>query len=118
MASEPVRIARTEEIPLGGVRIVRVAGTEIGIFRTPDGFKALKNICPHQGAPLCRGEVTGTFAPSKPQEYIWTREGEILRCPWHAWEFDLRTGEALHVPGRRVKTYRVAVEGDHVVLYV
>jgi len=116
MASERIPVARLDEIPVGGVKIVQVAGKEIGIFRTPDGFSALKNVCPHRGAPLCQGEVTGTFAPSRPREYLWVRDGEILRCPWHAWEFDLHTGEALHVPGQRVAAYRVVVEGNSVML--
>jgi 3-phenylpropionate/trans-cinnamate dioxygenase ferredoxin subunit len=49
--------------------------------------------------------------PSKPSEYIWGREGEILRCPWHGWEFDIITGRSIFNPHRtRVKTYEVTVE--------
>jgi 3-phenylpropionate/trans-cinnamate dioxygenase ferredoxin subunit len=51
--------------------------------------------------------------PSKPGEYIWAREGEIIRCPWHGWEFDLTTGRSIFNPHRtRVKTYNVTVEPD------
>jgi len=49
--------------------------------------------------------------PSQPGEYIWGREGEILRCPWHGWEFDLITGRSIFNPHKmRVKTYEVTVE--------
>lgn len=49
--------------------------------------------------------------PSKPGEYIWARDGEILRCPWHGWEFDITTGRSIFNPHRtRVKAYDVTVE--------
>lgn len=60
------------------------------------------------------GSVKGTTLPSAPGEYLYSREGEILRCPWHGWEFDLTSGKSLFDPQRcLVKTYEVAVEaGD------
>jgi nitrite reductase/ring-hydroxylating ferredoxin subunit len=51
--------------------------------------------------------VSGTSLPSKVYEYIYGREGCILRCPWHGWEFDLRTGEHLVDPETRLKEVRV-----------
>jgi 3-phenylpropionate/trans-cinnamate dioxygenase ferredoxin subunit len=49
--------------------------------------------------------------PSAPGEYVWAREGEILRCPWHGWEFDITTGRSIFNPHRmRVRTYEVTVE--------
>ena len=51
--------------------------------------------------------------PSKPGEYRWGREGEILRCPWHGWEFDITSGRSIFNPHRvRVRTYEVTVEPD------
>jgi nitrite reductase/ring-hydroxylating ferredoxin subunit len=76
----------------------------------------LRNSCPHQGAPLCRGAITGMTVPGKPGEYVWAREGEILRCPWHGWEFDVTSGRSVCNPHRtRVKTYEVTVEEDESV---
>src|SRR6266516_3122590 len=76
-------------------------------------FYALRNRCPHQGAPLCLGAIKGMALPSKPGEYRWGREGEILCCPWHGWEFDLTSGRAIFNPHRvRVRTYEVPVEPD------
>jgi 3-phenylpropionate/trans-cinnamate dioxygenase ferredoxin subunit len=48
----------------------------------------------------------------------YAREDEVLKCPWHQWEFDIRTGNALYDPRLRVRTYEVAQEGDDVVLYL
>ena len=49
-----------------------------------------------------------------PGEYTYTRKGEILRCAWHGWEFDVRTGQSWCDPTRvRVRSYNVSVEtGD------
>jgi nitrite reductase (NADH) small subunit len=104
-------IGRASEILPGERRIVDVEGRSIGVFNVKGTYYALRNGCPHQMAPLCRGTVTGTTLPSKPGEYIWAREGEILRCPWHGWEFDITSGRSVFNPHRlRVKTYKVTVE--------
>jgi 3-phenylpropionate/trans-cinnamate dioxygenase ferredoxin subunit len=75
-------------------------------------FHALRNLCPHQQAPLCEGRIMGTTLASRPGTYVYGREGQILRCPWHGWEFDLTTGRSVFDPdGCRVKQYPVSVEG-------
>ena len=104
-------IGAVDEIPPGQRKIVDVSGVSIGVFNVGGTFYALRNVCPHQGAPLCRGRLTGTSLPSAPGEYVWAREGEILRCPWHGWEFDVLTGRSLFNPHRvRVRAYEVSVE--------
>jgi 3-phenylpropionate/trans-cinnamate dioxygenase ferredoxin subunit len=104
-------VGRVSELPAGARKIVEAEGRSIGIFNVNGAFYALRNRCPHQGAPLCRGSVKGMTLPSLPGEYVWAREGEILRCPWHGWEFDLLTGEAICDPeGTRVRQYEVTVE--------
>ena len=106
-------VARVSELPPGERRIVEVGGRTIGVFNVAGKFYALRNACPHQLAPLCRGHVTGTALPSKPGQYNWACEGEILRCPWHGWEFDITNGQSVFNPHRlRVKTYKVTVEID------
>ena len=114
-----VIVAPEGEFPVGSRKILRVGGREIGVFHTAAGLFAVRNSCPHQAAPLCLGVVTGTTLPSMPGEYVWGKEGEVLRCPWHGWEFDLRTGVGLYDPYRheRVATYEVRVEDGEVVVY-
>lgn len=109
-------IGSVDDIPPGGRKIVRVNGREIGVFNVEGTFYALRNICPHQGAPLCLGTVGGAASPSEPGEYIWVRKGEVLRCPWHGWEFDLCTGKTLFDERIRVKTFRIEVEEDRLIL--
>ena len=80
---------------------------------------AIRNVCPHQGAPLCTGVVGGTMLPSAPHEYVYGMGGKVIRCPWHKFEFDLETGRSLHDPDRlRVATFPVTVEDGRVVVHV
>jgi nitrite reductase/ring-hydroxylating ferredoxin subunit len=106
-------IGRVSELPPGERRVVEVDGRSIGVFNVHGQYYALRNRCPHQGAPLCLGAIKGMALPSKPGEYLWGREGEILRCPWHGWEFDILTGQSIFNPHRiRVRTYEVTVEPE------
>ena len=90
----------------------------IGVFNISGEFFAIKNICPHQGAPLCQGSVHGTHRPSPVFTYRPDLQGRVLRCPWHGWEFDIVTGKALYDASSRVATYACEVnrDGDLVVL--
>jgi 3-phenylpropionate/trans-cinnamate dioxygenase ferredoxin subunit len=106
-------VGRISELPPGERKIVEVEGRSIGVFNVHGQLYALRNRCPHQAAPLCLGAIKGMTLPGKPGEYIWAREGEILRCPWHGWEFDITTGRSIFNPHRtRVKTYEVTVEPE------
>jgi nitrite reductase/ring-hydroxylating ferredoxin subunit len=101
-------VARSGEIPPGGRKVVSIGPLAIGIFNVGGEIRAYRNACPHAGGPVCLGRISGTSLPSKVYEYIFGKEGFILRCPWHGWEFDLRTGEHLVDPEVRLKG--VAVE--------
>lgn len=104
-------VALVSEIPPGGRKIVEIAGRSIGVFNVHGRFYALKNVCPHQFAPLCEGKIMGTTLPSAPGQYIYGRQGEIVRCPWHGWEFDLTNGKSIFNPHRcRVKAYDVSLQ--------
>jgi nitrite reductase (NADH) small subunit len=104
-------VAHVSEIPTGKRKIVTIAGRSIGIFNVNGAFYAVRNSCPHQGGELCLGPTVGLATADKPGEIHYSREGEILRCPWHGWEFDLATGRSVFDPNRtRVKSYPVEVE--------
>lgn len=104
-------VAEVGEIAAGTCKIVTVQGREIGVFFVNDGYFALINRCPHEGAPLCRGRLFAGMESDRPGEYRLVREGEMLRCPWHGWEFDIRTGQSWCEPDSiRARTYSVSVE--------
>ena len=111
-------VARLDEIPPGGRKIVRLEGREVGIFNLDGAFSALKNTCPHQAAHVCLGKIVGTALPSNVYEYRYGREGQILRCPWHEWEYDIATGQSVFDPTVRIKTYPVAVRDGAVVVTI
>ncbi len=103
-------VATVDEIPAGSRKIVEIDGRSIGIFNINGEFFALKNSCPHQGGELCLGPVSGFVTSSGPGDYKYERHGEFVRCPWHGWEFDIRTGQSWFDPRRtRVRRYEVTV---------
>jgi nitrite reductase (NADH) small subunit len=106
-------VAKSSEIPPGARKIVEIEGRSIGLFNVRGTFVAVLNVCPHQQGPVCRGRLGGTTLPSPPGEFRWGRDGEILACPWHGWEFDLLTGRAL-ADRRRLRLYPVTVEEETV----
>jgi 3-phenylpropionate/trans-cinnamate dioxygenase ferredoxin subunit len=111
-------VAKTGELPPGGRKIVEVAGRSVGLFNVNGKLIAALNVCPHEGAPVCLGRVGGTTLPSSPGEFRWGREGEILACPWHGWEFDLLTGRALTDRRRRLRLFPVTVEEDTIFVTI
>jgi nitrite reductase (NADH) small subunit len=111
-------VCTASEIPPGGRRIVEVDGRSIGVFNVGGEFYALHNGCPHKGGALCEGPVCGTVLPTEDRSYTYGRDGEILRCAWHGWEFDIRTGRSLVDPAVRARTYSVAVVDGTVVIAI
>ncbi len=110
-------VARVDEIPPGGRKIVEVAGRSIGLFNLDGEFYALRNRCPHQGGPLCQGLLLGIVHGGRPGEFFYEPRRAILACPWHGWEFDIRTGQSLCDPVRlRTRRYPVSVESGQRLL--
>ena len=112
-AGGPTRyvVGTVDEIPPGGRKLIDVEGRSIGVFNVNGEYFALRNRCPHQGGELCKGRLAGVLVSPLPGEFELTRPGEILRCPWHGWEFDIRTGQSWFDPrGVRVRRYDVSVE--------
>lgn len=109
-------ICAAAEIPPGGRKIVSIGSRSVGIFNIAGDFYALLNICPHMGAQLCEGPICGTNEETDDYNYRFIREGEILRCARHGWEFDIRTGINFHDPTVKAKVYPAAVEDGQVVV--
>ena len=119
-----VIVGPVDEIPPGSRRIVVPfrGRAGIGVFNVNGTYRALRNLCPHKSGPLCTGHVSGRIVSAAPPSIdnpglAVERDGEIIRCPWHLWEFDIATGVCLVDARARVKTYPVVVEDNQVVVY-
>ncbi|MEM6626287.1 MAG: nitrite reductase small subunit NirD [Pseudomonadota bacterium] len=92
MSDQWVEIGRADQIPTRGARLVRIAGKQIGVFKTAGGeVFALDNQCPHKKGPLTEGIVHDTG----------------VTCPLHNWVIDLQSGKARGADEGCVRTYRI-----------
>jgi nitrite reductase (NADH) small subunit len=115
-------VAGVGDIPDGGSLIVELDGRSIGVFNVGGEFFAVRNRCAHQGGPVCEGKVLSALRASvlptgRVREY-WDDTSPVVACPWHGWEYDLRTGALLGDPSRRIAVYKTRVENGqiHVVM--
>jgi len=110
-------VGTVEELRRDGCRVVDVGGRQVGVISVGDEFFAVHDRCPHMGASMCTGSLGGTFVAGDPHQYVYGRDGRVLRCPWHGWEFDLESGRSLLEPERvGLRTYRVDVRDGQVIL--
>jgi nitrite reductase/ring-hydroxylating ferredoxin subunit len=95
-----VKMATMDELPEGAAKEVEHDGRIYALFNVGGQISAIDGICPHQGGPLADGAV----------------EGSCVTCPWHGWQFDIRTGKT--PLGARIKqaVYDVKVEGQDVLV--
>lgn len=109
--SKRFEICPRNDLPPGERTIKELNGHSVGVFNVEGEYFALKNDCPHQRAPLCKGKVTGTTAATEPGNVDWEDDGHILRCPWHGWEFDIETGRSIFDPNSvRARSFEAGVE--------
>jgi nitrite reductase/ring-hydroxylating ferredoxin subunit len=93
-----VALCPTADLAPGTGKTVTAQGKELAVFNVDGAFHVLDNECPHRGGPLGEGEL----------------EGCILTCPWHAWQFDVRSGESV-TDDSKVAVYECKVEGGQVL---
>jgi len=104
-------VARAADIPDGGRVLVEVGGRQVGVFNIGGSFYGLINRCPHKGAEMCKGTVVAGLSSARPGEFEYDESTALLMCPWHGWEFDVRTGRSYVDPRTRLRTYDVEVAG-------
>lgn len=102
MGPRQVSVGRVGEVPAGEGRIVEVAGRTLALFNVDGTHYAIDNACPHRGGPLGEGDLEGTE----------------VRCPWHAWRWDVRTGRHVNNPAVRVACYAVTVRDGELLVEI
>lgn len=95
-----VKVATHGELLPGQAKAVVVNGEPVALFYVEGRYYAIADSCCHRGGPLSEG----------------TLDGLTVTCPWHAWEFDVATGECRTNPAARQKTYEVRLDGNDVVV--
>lgn len=114
-------VAGVDELPPGERVIVEVRGVEICVFNIDGEYHAVLNWCPHQGGPLCEGDLGGATRATFDKETLetevtWVNDGRIIACPWHGWEFDVETGESLSQPDSAVPTHDVITRNNEIII--
>lgn len=105
------------DVPEGGRVLVQLGRVSVGIFNIGGQILAIRNICPHAGAPICEGALCGAIVSEGPYERHLAYEGQILKCPWHGWEFKLPEGVTLTEPPERLRLYPVSIEDGKVIVH-
>ena len=96
--TEFVTVARVEDVPPGSVRTVRAGEQDVALAHVDGAFYATQAACIHLEGPLGEGRL----------------QGQVLTCPWHGWQYDVRTGENEFDRAIRLRTYEVRVEDGEV----
>jgi nitrite reductase (NADH) small subunit len=95
-----IKACSLSALPPGSVSEVIIEGQPYAICNVDGVVRALDGACIHRGGPLGQGQLNGKH----------------LVCPFHLWEFDCATGEYDFDPSQRVRTYRVLIDGDDVLI--
>ncbi|MEE8241636.1 MAG: Rieske 2Fe-2S domain-containing protein [Nitrospirales bacterium] len=93
-----VKVAGTAELTPGTGVVAEVNGQAIAVFNVDGTYCAVDNTCIHRGGPLGEGEL----------------EGDTVTCPWHGWQYNVKTGACINNPSATLKSYEVKVEGTDV----
>ena len=91
-------VASVEDIPAGTIAALEVDGQAIALANVDGEFFAVQPACLHLGGPLGEGRL----------------EEKTLSCPWHGWQYDVRTGKNEFDHAIRLQTFDVKVEGGEV----
>jgi nitrite reductase/ring-hydroxylating ferredoxin subunit len=113
-------VCKKDELNDGEMKAFTLNKKSIVVVKTKGGeVYALRNVCPHKGPALSLGSLDSTCTATEPGEYLLEKEGEVLKCPWHSWEFDVKTGCSLFDPENiKVKTYEVTVKENTVFVHM
>ena len=116
-AKRKIPIVAADDFPNGARLEVQVGRAHIAVFNIDGEFFALFGRCPHQSAPLSRGRLQGTVICNAETcwETKWAHEGEVLVCPGHGMEYNVRDGKAFGYD-LKLRTYEVIVEDGQVTL--
>jgi nitrite reductase/ring-hydroxylating ferredoxin subunit len=113
-----VVVCPTGELEPGGMVATRLDALPIVIIRTQDGaLHGLEDRCLHQGARLSRGRLLPATEGDAVGRYVMDDAREIVKCPWHGYEYDVRTGCAVFDRRRALRRVRVREQDGLIIAY-
>jgi nitrite reductase/ring-hydroxylating ferredoxin subunit len=112
-------VGKISDFKDGDRRIVFVGDHEIGVFREHGTFYDYSNYCLHQGGPACEGltiaKVEERLMPDMTSKGLYFSDTELhFVCPWHGYEYDIKTGECVSDRKLKLRKYEVIQKGDEV----
>jgi len=104
-------------------KIIAQGDLEIGVFRIEGEFFAYENNCVHQGGPICQGKILNrvveVLADDKTSQGLKFSDEDVhIVCPWHGYEYNLRTGRHPGDKNVRLKPYDVQIRDGEVYVVV
>jgi nitrite reductase/ring-hydroxylating ferredoxin subunit len=113
-----VRVGEAADFTDPGRKVVDVGSLEVGVFRLGNDFYAYENRCPHLDGPVCQGKILPLALEAVADDgtssgRVFSKTQMNVICPWHGFEFDIRTGA--HPTNPKVRLRRIPVrviDGD------
>jgi nitrite reductase (NADH) small subunit len=100
--AEFTTVGKLSDLAPGSSKVVDANGKALALFNVAGVVYVMDNTCRHRGGPLGEGLL----------------EGDVVTCPWHHWEYNVRTGELVTNPTVKLATYPVHVDGDEIKVAV
>ena len=94
------KLARLDELPEGALIEIVQGNDTYALCNVAGEVRAITGVCPHHGGPLGQGAL----------------EGDIVTCPWHAWQFDSGTGACVFDDTLRIPTYPVRIDAGEILV--
>jgi nitrite reductase (NADH) small subunit len=115
MSGRLVPAAKADDLVPGERKVIKIDDLVVGVFNVEGEWFAIEGVCPHQGGPLCDGGVfrhldAEVTPDGKVRKFFRSTDHNIVACPWHGYEFDIRTGDCLVNPVYSVRTFGTHVE--------
>jgi nitrite reductase/ring-hydroxylating ferredoxin subunit len=111
-------VCRKSELGAGELVRTQLGPIPVVVLRSQSGsLHALSAKCLHQGGPLELGKVYQHHASTKNAgEYVLDPGREVLKCPWHGYEYDIQSGCTVFDSSRAIQTFDVYEEGDEIIV--
>ena len=116
-------IGKLDDFEDGSKRLLSVNNVDIGVFRLDGALHAWRNVCPHQGGPVCQGRlfkrVIDNLGPDKQHHGRNYDDSQLhIVCPWHGAEFNIRTGAHAGIPDLKLTPVEIQVRDEKVYVRV